>query len=62
DFGAGFMLVKKPGDTVNPGDVIARAYASDEKLLAEGVELFEKSLAYGPEAPVKEPLIREIIQ
>jgi pyrimidine-nucleoside phosphorylase len=62
DFGAGFMLVKKPGDKVQPGDVIARAYASDEKLLAEGVALFEKSLAYGPEAPEKEPLIKEIIQ
>lgn len=62
DFGAGFILEKKPGDKVAPGDIIARAYASDEKLLAEGTALFKKSLAYGQEPPVKEPLIKEIIQ
>ncbi len=62
DFGAGFMLVKKPGDRVKQGDVIARAYASAPAKLAEGVRLFESSLAGGQKAPRKEPLIREIIK
>ncbi len=62
DFGAGFILEKKPGDRVKPGDVIARAYASSPAKLAEGVKKFESSLAYGPKAPRKEPLIKEIIK
>jgi len=62
DFGAGFILAKKPGDRVAPGDVIATAYASSPAKLADGVKMFESSLAYGPRAPRKEPLIREIIK
>ncbi len=62
DFGAGFVLEKKPGDRVKPGDVIARAYASSSWKLAEGVKLFEGALAYGARAPRKEPLVREIIK
>jgi len=62
DFGAGFILEKKPGDRVKPGDVIARTYASSPARLAHGAAMFESSLAYGPKAPRKEPLIREIIK
>jgi thymidine phosphorylase len=62
DFGAGFILERKPGDRVKPGDVIATAYASAPGKLADGVKMFESSLAYGPRAPRKEPLIREIIK
>src|SRR3989338_4500665 len=62
DFGAGFLLEKKPGDRVKPGDIIARTYASSPAKLAEGVKMFESSLAYGPKAPRKEPLIKEIIK
>ncbi|MCM2267805.1 MAG: thymidine phosphorylase [Elusimicrobiales bacterium] len=62
DFGAGFILAKKPGDRVRPGDLIATAYASDPAKLADGVKMFEASLAYGTRAPRKEPLIREIIK
>lgn len=62
DFGAGFVLEKKPGDKVRPGDVIAHAYASSAPKLAEGIRLFEGALAYGPRPPRKEPLIREIIK
>ncbi len=62
DFGAGFILEKRPGDRVSPGDIIARAWASSPVKLAEGVKMFESSLAYGPKAPRKEPLIKEIIK
>ncbi|MBI5744391.1 MAG: thymidine phosphorylase [Elusimicrobia bacterium] len=62
DFGAGFIFEKKPGDRVKPGDVIATAYASSAGKLADGVKMFESALAYGPRAPRKEPLIREIIK
>ncbi|HAT72157.1 MAG TPA: thymidine phosphorylase [Elusimicrobia bacterium] len=62
DFGAGFILEKKPGDRVKPGDVIARAYASTPAKLSDGVKMFQSALAYGPKAPRKEPLIREIIK
>ncbi|MDA8130042.1 MAG: thymidine phosphorylase [Elusimicrobia bacterium] len=62
DFGAGFVLAKKPGDRVKHGDLIATAYASSPSKLAEGVRMFEGSLAYGPKAPRKEPLIREVIK
>ena len=53
---------KSRGDRVKPGDIIARTYASTPARLAEGVLMFESSLAYGPKAPRKEPLIREIIK
>ncbi|OGR69044.1 MAG: thymidine phosphorylase [Elusimicrobia bacterium GWC2_61_19] len=62
DFGAGFILEKKPGDRVRPGEVIARAYASSPGKLSDGVKMFQSALAYGPKAPRKEPLIREIIK
>ncbi len=62
DFGAGFVLARKPGDRVKPGDLIATAYASAPGKLADGVKMFESSLAYGPRPPRKEPLIREIIR
>ncbi len=62
DFGAGFILGKKPGDRVKPGDLLARAYASSPSKLEEGVKMFESSLSYGPRAPRKKPLIREIIK
>jgi len=62
DFGAGFILVKKPGDRVIPGEVVARAYASTDRQLSDGVKLFEKSLSYGDTAPEKEPLIKEVIE
>jgi len=62
DFGAGFILAKKPGDKVKPGDLICTAYASSAPKLSDGVKMFESSLAYGPRAPRKEPLIREIIK
>ncbi len=62
DFGAGFILEKKQGDLVKPGDLIARTYASSPARLADGVRMFESALAYGPKAPRKEPLIREIIK
>jgi thymidine phosphorylase len=62
DFGAGFVLAKKPGDRVKPGDAIATAYASSAQKLSDGARMFEASLAYGPKAPRKEPLIREIIK
>ena len=62
DFGAGFILEKKRGDRVKPGDVIARAYAVAPAKLADGVKMFESALAYGPKAPLKEPLIREVIK
>lgn len=62
DFGAGFILEKKPGDKVKKGDVIARAYASKQNLLDDGIKMFISSLAYGTRAPKKEPLIKEIIK
>jgi len=62
DFGAGFILEKKQGDRVKPGDVIARTYAVTPAKLADGVKMFESALAYGPKAPRKEPLIREVIK
>jgi pyrimidine-nucleoside phosphorylase len=52
---AGFVLLKKPGETVAPGEPLAHVYASDpsrvdtDRLLA--------AFSFGEAAPAAEPLV-----
>ena len=61
DFGAGFVLYRKTGDRLAPGDLIARVYASHSDKLREGRKMFESSLSFGSRPPKKAPLVKEII-
>lgn len=51
DYSAGVILVKKPGDTVEPGDVLGRLYTSDAGLLEGAKETFLSAYTIGKTAP-----------
>ena len=62
DFSAGIKLVKKTGDKVAKGDVIAVLYTSDEKLFEASKKRFIESTFIEDIAPNVEPLILDIVE
>jgi len=62
DFSAGIRLMKKTGDVVHSGDVLAVLYTSDEDKRAAGEERLRDALTISAEAPVKRPLIARIVR
>lgn len=57
DLAAGVTLLKKPGDFVKKGDVLAVLHTSDEKRLAEAQRIFGEAIRGGEAPPKKRPLI-----
>ncbi len=57
DHTAGILLVKKTGDRVKAGDVLAYLHASDESLFAAAERKLSESTFIGDEAPEEKPLI-----
>ena len=57
DFAAGIRLVKKTGDRVTKGEVLATLYADREALLDGGERKFLESTFIGAEQPNLRPLI-----
>ena len=57
DLAAGITLLKKPGDFVQKGDVLAVLHTSDEKRLAEAQRIFGEAIRGGEAPPKKRPLI-----
>lgn len=51
DKGAGIVLLKKTGDKVKKGDVVARLYSSDENKFGEAVGKFNESTEIGLNPP-----------
>lgn len=51
DKGAGIVLLKKTGDKVKKGDIVARLYSSDEKKFGEAVGKFNESTEIGLNPP-----------
>lgn len=62
DYGAGIWLYKKAGDAVKKGDVIAKLYASDQKRLDAGTELFAKAVKITASKPKPYKLVHSIIK
>ena len=62
DFSAGIRLVKKTGDKVNVGDVIAVLYTSDESRFESSARKLLESTFIGNEEPECEPLILDIVE
>ncbi len=62
DYSAGIILLKKTGDAVRRGDVVARLYANDESFFAEAESVFISGIEYGEEKPVGARLIHGIIR
>ena len=62
DFSAGIKLVKKTGDEVKCGDVIATLYTSDEGKFEAAKKCLIESTFIGDEKPNVEPLILDIVE
>ncbi len=62
DYGAGIWLNKKAGDAVKKGDVIATLYASDQKRLQDGAELFKQAVKVSRKKPAPYKIVKEVIK
>ena len=61
DHAAGIVLERKTGDKVYQGDVIARLYSSKEETLDEAERIFRDASPICENAPVREPLIYNVL-
>lgn len=57
DYKAGLRILKKTGDYVNAGEVIAYVQSSTESLLSIGAKAYVEALQFGDVAPKAHPLI-----
>jgi pyrimidine-nucleoside phosphorylase len=62
DPAAGVMLIKKAGDTVRKGDLLAVMHVTDNGRLKEARGLLEAAYTIGDKPPPKRPLIYKIIE
>ena len=62
DSTAGIILKKKFGDYVSKGDVIATMYTSNASFFESSRKKFLESTKLGDTAPVKRPLILDIVE
>lgn len=62
DYSAGITLVKKTGDKVEKGDVIAVMYTNDENRFQGAVDRFMKSTEIGAEKPEERPPVFERVE
>ena len=62
DFSAGIRLLKKTGDTVRKGDVLAVLHTADEAKFESGAVRLRGALTLSPDAPEKRPLVAQIVR
>ena len=62
DYSAGITLVKKTGDKVEKGDVIATMYTNDENRFQSAIDRFMKSTEIGDNKPEERPLVFERVE
>lgn len=62
DYSAGITLVKKTGDKVEEGDIIAIMYTNDENRFQSAIDRFMKSTEIGAEEPEARPLVFERVE
>lgn len=62
DFGAGFILRRKLGDSVRRGQVLAEVYASDARRLREGLKMAEEAVGIGRAGPKPRKTILKVIR
>ena len=58
---AGLILIKKTGEYVSEGEPIALMHTSDQERFRTAEEVYQSSLAIGPEKPADIPLVQRII-
>ncbi|MBR2885855.1 MAG: hypothetical protein IKB93_13865, partial [Clostridia bacterium] len=62
DHSAGIILIKKTGDSVKKGDVIAVLHTNDEKSLDSAIIDFESAVTIEEAPPQIKPLIYDIVE
>lgn len=62
DLTAGIEILKKTGDAVRAGDMIAILHTSDEEKFADAARRYESAITIADSAPEKTPLILGCIQ
>lgn len=61
DFSAGIMLLRKPGEKVEEGDVIARLYTNDPSRLEEASQMITKAVHIADAAPpAAKPILAQV--
>ena len=61
DAAAGITVLKKTGDAVSRGDVIARLHATDTARFAEAADILQSALTFGKESPTIPPIVHQLI-
>lgn len=61
DFGAGIILKKRIGDTVEKGEVLAEVYSSNEQKCQSAISLLQNAIHISNIAPSSSPLILDVI-
>ncbi|VAX27364.1 Pyrimidine-nucleoside phosphorylase, partial [hydrothermal vent metagenome] len=61
DHGAGILLNRKSGATVQEGDTLAVLHYNDETNLAEAFQLMEEAFEVGAEPPEPKRMIKKVI-
>ena len=62
DPAAGLRILKKTGDFVQAGDVLAYLHTESEKSFREGESRYREAIAFGENAPETMPLISRVIR
>ena len=61
DYSAGIILLKKTGDKVKKGDVIAKLYTNNKNILSKAESVFKEGITYSFDEPLKQKLIYDSI-
>jgi pyrimidine-nucleoside phosphorylase len=61
DHAVGVLCLKKRGDAVDPGDVVAQVHASDEESAARAADEVLAAYAFADDAPAARPIVLETI-
>ena len=62
DPAAGLRILKKTGDFVQAGDVLAYLHTESEKSFREGESRYLEAIEFGESAPEEMPLISRVIR
>lgn len=59
---AGIELLKKPGDMVQPDDIICRLFAQSQESIEQAVKFLDDAIQITPEKPLERKLIIDIFE
>jgi pyrimidine-nucleoside phosphorylase len=62
DYQAGIKIVKKTGDKVKEGEVIATLYSQKPQTLPDGIQNYLQALTFGSNEPEPEKLVFDFLK